>query len=236
MIGVYDYTVILTYLSLLSASSGIVVSLWGKGHPFIGIFFLLLCGLLDAFDGKVARTKADRTELEKKFGVQIDSLSDLVAFGVLPACIGASLIKNELFLKRVFPGSAPKWANTLLYGIFFCCLILYVLAALIRLAYFNVEEEERQKTENCPRKYFTGVPVTTAALIFPTVMLLQYLFSPADIAILYFICIVATGFLFVSKIHIPKPGTRGVLVMVGIGAVEVALFILYFFVFKHRIG
>lgn len=236
MIGVYDYTVILTYLSLLSASSGIVVSLWGKGHPFIGIFFLLLCGLLDAFDGKVARMKADRTELEKKFGVQIDSLSDLVAFGVLPACIGASLIKNELFLKRVFPGSAPKWANTVLYGIFFCCLILYVLAALIRLAYFNVEEEERQKTESCPRKYFTGVPVTTAALIFPTVMLLQYLFSPADIAILYFICIVATGFLFVSKIQIPKPGTRGVLVMVGIGAVEVALFILYFFVFKHRIG
>ena len=119
MIGVYDYTVILTYLSLLSASSGIVVSLWGKGHPFIGIFFLLLCGLLDAFDGKVARTKADRTELEKKFGVQIDSLSDLVAFGVLPACIGASLIKNELFLKRVFPGSAPKWAlrqESALYG------------------------------------------------------------------------------------------------------------------------
>ena len=55
MIGVYNYTVVLTYLSLLSASSGIMVSLWGKGHPFIGIFFLLLCGLFDAFDGKVAR-------------------------------------------------------------------------------------------------------------------------------------------------------------------------------------
>lgn len=236
MIGVYDYTVVLTYLSLLSASSGIVVSLWGKGHPFIGIFFLLLCGLLDAFDGKVARTKADRTENEKKFGVQIDSLSDLIAFGVLPACIGASLIKNELFLARVLPGTAPGWANSLLYGFFFACLILYVLAALIRLAYFNVEEEERQKTESCPRKYFTGVPVTTAALIFPSVMLLQYIFSAADIAVLYFICIVLTGFLFVSKIQIPKPGTRGVMIMVGIGSVEVALFILYFFVFKHRFG
>lgn len=236
MIGVYDYTVVLTYLSLLSASSGIVVSLWGKGHPFIGIFFLLLCGLLDAFDGKVARTKADRTENEKKFGVQIDSLSDLVAFGVLPACIGASLIKNELFLSRVLPGTAPGWASSLLYGFFFACLILYVLAALIRLAYFNVEEEERQKTESCPRKYFTGVPVTTAALIFPSVMLLQYIFSAADIAVLYFICIVLTGFLFVSRIQIPKPGTRGVMIMVGIGSVEVALFILYFFVFKHRFG
>lgn len=138
MIGVYNYTVVLTYLSLLSASSGIMVSLWGKGHPFIGIFFLLLCGLFDAFDGKVARTKQDRTENEKKFGVQIDSLSDLVAFGVLPACIGASLIKNELFLKKVAPSGAPIWLGKLLYGLLFACLILYVLAALIRLAYFNV--------------------------------------------------------------------------------------------------
>ena len=67
-------------------------------------------------------------------------------------------------------------------------------------------------------------------------MLLQYIFSPADIAVLYFICMIVTGFLFVSRIQIPKPGTRGVLVMVGIGTVEVALFVLYFFVFKHRVG
>ena len=57
MLGFYDYTVVLTYLSLLSAGSGIVVSLSDGGHPYWGIFFLLLCGLFDAFDGKVARTK-----------------------------------------------------------------------------------------------------------------------------------------------------------------------------------
>ena len=39
MIGVYDYTVILTYLSLLSAGAGIFVSLSGGGHPYLGIFF-----------------------------------------------------------------------------------------------------------------------------------------------------------------------------------------------------
>lgn len=236
MIGIYDYTVVLTYLSLLSACSGIVVSLWGMGHPFIGVFFLLLCGLFDAFDGKVARTKTDRTELAKKFGVQIDSLSDLVAFGVLPACIGAALIKNEIFLKKLLPSGAPLWASNILYTLLFACLILYSLAALIRLAYFNVEEEERQRTETGPRRYFTGLPVTSAALIFPSVMLLQYIFSPADIAVLYFIFIVLTGLLFISKIQIPKPGTRGILVMIGIGCLEVRLFILYFFILKHRIG
>lgn len=85
MIGIYDYTVLLTYFSLLSAGTGIVVSLSGHGHPYIGTFFLLFCGLCDAFDGKVARTKNNRTELERNFGIQVDSLSDLVAFGVLPA-------------------------------------------------------------------------------------------------------------------------------------------------------
>ena len=66
MIGIYDYTVVLTYLSLLSAGTGIVVSLGGSGHPFLGIFFLLFCGLCDAFDGKVASTKKNRTDMERK--------------------------------------------------------------------------------------------------------------------------------------------------------------------------
>ena len=95
MIGVYDYTVWLTYGSLVSAMLGILVCLHGVGHPFVGVFFLLLSGLCDAFDGKVARRKQDRTEMEKNFGIQIDSLADLVAFGVLPGCIGFATRKNS---------------------------------------------------------------------------------------------------------------------------------------------
>ena len=62
MIGYYDYTVILTYLSMLSATSGIMLCLNDIGHPYLGMFFLMFCGLCDAFDGKVARTKKNRTE------------------------------------------------------------------------------------------------------------------------------------------------------------------------------
>ena len=219
MIGVFDYTVWLTYLSLISAVLGIIVSLQQSGHPYIGVFFLLFCGLCDAFDGKVARTKKNRTDFEKKYGVQIDSLSDLVAFGILPACIGNAMIrvcptiseipsihKDERF---TFP------AVILLYVI----MILYALAALIRLAYFNVTEEERQKVENEGRKYFTGLPVTSAALIFPTVLLFQYLI-PRDITLVYFGVMILTAFLFVSKIQVKKPGLRGILMMVAIGVVE----------------
>lgn len=225
MIGFYDYTVILTYLSLLSASCGIVVSLAGGGHPFLGCFFLLFCGFCDAFDGKVARTKKDRTELERNYGIQIDSLSDLVAFGVLPACMGGALILRSTFLRGLAETYADRWFVLLGGLVLFAILILYVLAAMIRLAYFNVTEEERQKTEGGVRKYYTGLPVTSAALIFPLVMLAQYLIT-ADITLIYIAVALLTGVAFISgRIRVRKPGLRGILSMIAVGAVILAVMI-----------
>ena len=228
MIGIYDYTVILTYLSLLSAGTGIVVSLSGHGHPYWGIFFLLLCGLFDAFDGKVARTKANRTDMEKNFGIQIDSLADVIAFGVLPATIGIALLRNSTVLNDagMFADDdffAVSWIAVLIKFVFYSILILYILAALIRLAYFNVTEEERQKSEVGARKYYTGVPVTTAALIFPSILLLHYVL-PIDISIVYVPVALVTALLFLSKLRIPKPGMKGILLMIGIGLLECVAF------------
>ncbi len=228
MIGFYDYTVILTYLSLISSTLGIIISLSGMGHPFYGTFFLLFCGLCDAFDGKVARTKSNRTVLQSKFGIQIDSLSDLVAFGVLPACIGAAMF-------RVLDMKGQRGYQT--YNILLLAVIVvYVLAALIRLAYFNVTEEERQKTESGVRKEYTGLPVTSASLIFPTVLLFQYLLKfyfsmPIDLTPVYFAVMLFTGFAFVSKFKITKPGIRGILIMVTIGSLE-AIILILLYVFK----
>lgn len=227
LLGFYDYTVILTYMSLFSAGLGIFVSLNGEGHPYLGIFFLLMCGLCDAFDGKVARTKKNRTDSEVKFGIQIDSLCDLVAFGVLPACIGNAMIRVcptiEETPRRNVDGRYIISISILLFVI----MLIYILAALIRLAYFNVEEEERQKRhEGEPRKYFTGVPVTSAALVFPTVMLFQYIL-PLDITMVYFAFMVLLSFLFLSKVHIKKPGTLGIVIMVLIGVCEFAALIIF---------
>ncbi len=226
MIGFYNYTVWLTYLSLISAGTGIMVTLHDHAHPFIGVFFLLVCGLCDAFDGKVARSKKNRTDIEKKYGIQIDSLADMVSFGVLPACIGSAML-------RVIPQNIKEWGTTgaakLLKSpniwICYAIVILYILAALIRLAYFNVTEEERQKTEDGVRKYYEGLPVTASALIFPTVMLFQYLL-PDDITSVYFIVMLITGLLFLSKIPVRKPSTKGILTFVGIGVAEFALLIV----------
>ena len=73
------------------------------------------------FDGKVARTKKDRTEVEKRFGIQIDSLADIVCFGVSPAIL------------------CYRMGMRGLTGV--AILLFYVLAGLIRLAWFNVSEE-----------------------------------------------------------------------------------------------
>ncbi|MBR6917422.1 MAG: CDP-alcohol phosphatidyltransferase family protein [Clostridia bacterium] len=245
MIGVYDYTVILTYISLLSAGTGIIVSLSGYGHPYVGIFFLLVCGLCDAFDGKVARTKKGRTDVEKKFGIQIDSLSDLVAFGVLPACIGTAMIWRSDFMNSLLGidpgenliynvkdfaadvlGHSTTWYGIVARFLIIAVMMLFVLAAMIRLAYFNVMEEERQKTEGgAARKEYTGLPVTSSALIFPTVALLQYITKP-DLTILYFVTMILTGFAFLSKLRIKKPGLKGIIIMVIIGAIEFIALIL----------
>lgn len=220
MIGFFDYTTILTYLSLVSAVLGNVIALSGGGHPFIGSFFLLFCGLCDAFDGKVARTKSNRTEQEKNYGIQIDSLTDVVAFGILPGCIGAAMWRS---LTLAGDNIIREDYNILVYTV----IALYALAAMIRLAYFNVTEMERQKEEGGVRKNYTGLPVTSSALIFPSVLLVHYVLE-RDITPIYLAVMLITAFAFLAKFRIPKPGLRGILIMIGIGLAEcVVLLICY---------
>ena len=215
MIGVFDYTVLLTYASLISASLGTIIALSDGGHPYLGTFFLLFCGLCDAFDGKVAHTKKNRTDFERSFGIQIDSLSDVLAFGVLPAAIGMASIYRSPSIQKLFDD-----CGIIMY-IGYAIVVLYVLAAMIRLAYFNVTEEERQRVETGTRKYYVGLPVTSAALIFPSVMLLNYVL-PMDLSIIFVPVMLITALCFLLKFKMPKVGLRGILIMVGIGVLECA--------------
>lgn len=223
MIGFYDYTVILTYLSILSGTTGIILCLNGVGHPYLGMFFLLFSGLCDTFDGKVARSKKDRTEQMKKFGIQIDSLSDLIAFGVLPACIGIAMIRRGLegtTLPKFHFVSVGR--ETIVYQVISIMIaIFYVLVAMIRLAYFNVLEEEDENRDESGQKVYTGLPVTSAALVFPAVLLI-HIFVKADLTLLYFGVMIVMGFLFISKIQIRKPENRLIALMILLGIVEFA--------------
>ena len=146
MIGFYNYTVILTYLGMLTGFAGIACAF--EGNLRAALICLVMAGVCDMFDGKIASTM-DRTRQEKRFGIQIDSLSDLICFGVLPAMI---VYANG--------GGKLRWLPS----------ALYLLCALIRLAWFNVDEEERQDREGGRRKVYLGLPVTNAAVIYPLLL------------------------------------------------------------------
>ena len=199
MIGVYDYTVIATYLSLLLGLAGLYSA--AQSEPLDAMLCLMLAGLLDAFDGRIARTKKGRTDAEKRFGIQIDSLNDLVCFGVLPAAIGWST------------GCQRLW--------FLATMSFFTLCALIRLAYFNVTEEERQDKTNENRRYYLGLPVTSSAFVMPFFYLLA-LYAGRSAAILYAICAFLLGVLYISPLRIKKVGLRGVALLSAVGLAEFA--------------
>ena len=206
MIGYYDYTVILTYMSLVSSVMGMFCA--ASGHIRLALMCLAFSGLLDAFDGKVARTKKNRTAEEKSFGIQLDSLCDIVCFGALPVVICFHLGMH---------GAA---------GMIILCL--YCLAGLIRLAWFNVKEEERQKSTNENRKYYQGMPITSIAVILPLFYAMGTLFPEQFGIVLHFVMLL-TGALFVIKFPFRKPTNKELAVMIVI----VGLAVLYIMACRH---
>ena len=198
MIGYYNYTVILTYLSLASAVSGMLFTV--NGHFRIALVCLAFSGLCDMFDGKVARAKKDRTQQEKRFGIQIDSLCDVVSFGIFPAlwsyCMG---MKSALGI-----------------GI----LILYTTGGVIRLGYFNVMEEKRQQKTKEARTSYSGLPITSIAIILPLAAMAGLLWKRQACLLLH-ITMLAVGILFVTRIRVPKP--KNVTLAIFIAAVSLAL-------------
>lgn len=196
MIGFYDYTVLLTYMSFASGICGIICAI--NGNPLAAVICLMFSGLCDMFDGRVARTKKNRTKDERQFGVQLDSLADLVCFGVLPSLIGFSLGIKAAYLVPL--------------------LIFYPLAALIRLAYFNVLEINRNS--NTPVKCYTGLPVTSSALIFPFLFIFRNLVGEYFV-LLYGIMLFIIGVLFISKIQIKKPSLKVMIGFIIVGVIEI---------------
>jgi len=151
LIGYYNYTVVLTYIGMLSGFYGIINAMNGK--VYTAVICLIISGVCDMFDGAIAATR-ERNRNEKTFGIQIDSLSDLICFGVLPAVI-VTVINESSQVACVIAG-------------------FYVLCALIRLAYYNVDEQNRQLESSGRREFYTGLPVTTSAIILPLAFLVTH--------------------------------------------------------------
>lgn len=209
MIGYYNGSVILTYIGLLSSLFGMAnLAVLRAGNPWalkIAFLCLLFSGLCDMFDGKIAR-RIERSDAAKEFGIQIDSLCDLICFGVYPAFIVITMTRK-------------LWISMIAGG-------LFVLAGVIRLGYFNVMEHERQKETTENRKYYQGLPITSSALIFPLIFAVEGTlnrFRPKlpvtipNVNLMYTIMMFIVAFLFVWDIKVKKPGNKETIVMAVIG-------------------
>lgn len=213
MLGFYNYTVVLTYLSFISGVTGIFLSL-AQGNGFGGVICLVLSGFFDLFDGKVASTKKNRTPEEKKFGIQIDSLSDLVCFGVLPGAIGYALGLTEVYWIVLFA--------------------LHALAALIRLAYFNVAEEARQQSTAGVRKSYNGMPVTSVAIFIPVIYFIGYLCEfPSAFPYIYGVCLgIFAIAMLLARLNVPKIGGKNIYIFTALSILAIIIAAIIFFILK----
>jgi len=116
------------------------------GHFDRAAWFILLAAIFDGLDGKIARL----TGTSSKFGVELDSLADVISFGVAPGVL--------LYLWALRPFGKLGWLAA----------FLYVICGALRLARFNVQ------VSTVESRRFIGIPIPAAACIVATCVLLFY--------------------------------------------------------------
>ena len=203
MIGKWNKSVIATYVGMLLAVASIFLLMSGLYKAAMMCF--MGAGICDLFDGTIARM-CKRTEDEKNFGIQLDSLVDVVSFIVLPVVLIVKL-------------AGLTWYVAV-------AAVLYSVFGIARLAYFNVCQEENEDKDS-PIKYYTGMPVTYAALVFPLVYLLHLYFNTEVTALFMCIAMEIMALLFILKIKFIKPGKKGYIFLMLLAIALFAVYIIF---------
>jgi len=168
---------LLTYASLVAGVGAIAFGAGGNRSAAGALIAMSV--VADTFDGRFAGLFR-RTAMQRLVGVQLDSLSDAIAFGIAPAVCMAALHTD--------------WWPTAPGGIFWLAVFVYAACAITRLAFYNVAHEE---TEG-----FIGLPVPVAALILATALA----FAPGIVASVALF--ITTAAFMVLPLPIPRP--RGI--------------------------
>lgn len=176
-------------LAILIAASTDKISLVRRGDDinliYYSCLFVMAAAVLDRFDGKLAR----KLNVASDLGKQLDSLCDLISFGVAPAVIAWKL--HFAFTESLFPG-----------GVFIGYLIalLFPIAGAVRLARFNIQEDTT---------FFQGIPITLAGSLLTLLNLLNtFLFLRGSFTLVNIVICMALmlllSYLMVSKITVSK--------------------------------
>jgi CDP-diacylglycerol--serine O-phosphatidyltransferase len=199
----------LTLLGLCSGATAIWFALGGDWKAAVAA--IMCAAIFDMLDGKLARMFG----VEGAFGAQLDSLADLVSFGIAPGVL--------VYLWTLYHARGAGWA----FALVFCA------ASAVRLARFNVESAERDPSAP-PPSHFTGLPTPAAACMILLPMVLAFQFkesafshpwlSAAMIAVMSWLMVSRVPTLSLKQIHVPHQFRK---VAVGFGGVLLASAVLW---------
>lgn len=201
MIGKWNKSVILTYIGLIFGVIGIYIVLTNNNINY-ALVCLIVSGICDLFDGTVARM-CKRTQEEKEFGIQLDSLVDVFNFIALPIVILFGLGLNKIYDIAI--------------------LSVYGICGVARLTYFNIKTADANKKVS----YYTGLPVTFAALIFPILNLLSNVIVEDIFIILLRAVTFIVACLFITDFKVVKPKIKTAILLL---IIAIIVSILYLFV------
>ncbi len=177
---------ICSLLGLLSAVLGIYFGI--SGNFPAAIIGLLWAVLFDWFDGIIARSMKERTKEQGALGAQLDSMIDIVSFGVLPAILLLSYGNYEIWY---LPGA-----------------FITIASGAIRLSYFNVYGLIDNKT-------YRGLSVDSNGLILPIIFLFESFVSHTSFSIILYASLLVLSALNLSSLRVNKLGGKWVYAVVA---------------------
>ena len=175
-----------TVLTLTGLSFGVIAAVAAlAGELELGLIALVIAGLCDLFDGRVARA-LDLDDRQKEFGVHIDSLADMASFGVVPGLLAVAASAGGLVWLAVAGA------------------VVAALCAAMRLAHFNLSGVA--ETEAGP--FYRGLPVTYVALVLPLAYVVARAVGEGVAGLAMVLALFGCAALFVSEIPVRKPSGR----------------------------
>ena len=166
----------ITVLSLICGFSSIIFCI--EGHFTFASWAIILSVIFDGLDGQMAR----RNPVASDFGKELDSLADVVSFGIAPSMLG------YIFVYRTF----YFWATLALF--------IYLFCSVMRLAKYNITPKEKLAD------YFYGLPTTVSGGILASFILIYRKGKdisplPQYVHIIFLFMVLITAFLMVSRVR-----------------------------------
>lgn len=185
---------LVTILNGICGFAAIVVT--SKGQFALAGYLVLLAMIADMLDGRLARMSKNTSS----FGGQLDSLCDVISFGVAPAFLMLKVLESKLNVEWI--GFSDE---SFIQRFIWVTAAAYISSAAIRLARFNVENEE----DTSAHMSFIGLPTPAAAGVIISLIIFhqkhQDILSVLNVMIIFALPFLALGLaiLMVSRIRYP---------------------------------